>query len=88
MPANRFAVFHLTRALFLDATVLILMQPLLSWCTVYCKGLPFSFGECPYFQRVIDVARCAPRGYKPPKRGILAGEMLDLAYTTQLERDV
>ena len=55
---------------------------------VYCKGLPFSFGECPYFQRVIDVARCAPRGYKPPKRGILAGEMLDLAYTTQLERDV
>ena len=37
---------------------------------------------------MIDVARCAPRGYKPPKRGILAGEMLDLAYTTQLERDV
>jgi hypothetical protein len=24
---------HMTRALFLDATVLILMQPLLSWCT-------------------------------------------------------
>ena len=37
---------------------------------------------------MIDVARCAPRGYEPPKRGILAGEMLDLAYTTQLERDV
>ncbi|KAL3786759.1 hypothetical protein ACHAW5_002960 [Stephanodiscus triporus] len=55
---------------------------------VYCKALPFSFGECPYFQRVIDVARSAPRGYKPPKRGLLAGEMLDLAYTTQLERDL
>ncbi|KAL3781774.1 LOW QUALITY PROTEIN: hypothetical protein ACHAW5_000940 [Stephanodiscus triporus] len=52
---------------------------------VYCKALPFSFCECPYFQRVIDVARSAPRGYKPPKRGLLAGEMLDLAYTTQLE---
>ena len=52
---------------------------------VYCKALPFSFGECPYFQRVIDVARSAPRGYKAPKRGLLAGEMLDLAYTTQLE---
>ena len=55
---------------------------------VYCKALPFSFGECPYFQRVIDVARSAPSGYKPPKRGLLAGEMLDLAYTTQLERDL
>ena len=56
---------------------------------VYCKALPsFSFGECPYFQRVIDVARSAPRGYKAPKRTLLAGEMLDLAYTTQLERDL
>jgi len=73
---------HLTRALFLcnsadlDAAIAQL---------VYCKALPFSFGECPYFQRVIDVARSAPRGYKAPKRGLLAGEMLDLAYTTQLE---
>eukprot|EP00956_Cyclotella_meneghiniana_P014485 scaffold21659_cov75-Cyclotella_meneghiniana.AAC.2 len=24
---------------------------------VYCKGLPFTFGECPYFQRVLDAAR-------------------------------
>ena len=55
---------------------------------VYCKALPFSFGECPYFQRVIDVARSAPRGYKAPKRTLLAGEMLDLAYATQLERDL
>ena len=55
---------------------------------VYCKALPFLFGECPYFQRVIDVARSAPRGYKAPKRTLLAGEMLDLAYISQLERDL
>jgi hypothetical protein len=37
---------------------------------------------------VIDVARSAPRGYKAPKRTLLAGEMLDLAYATQSERDL
>lgn len=55
---------------------------------VYCKGLPFTFGECPYFQRVLDVARLAPRGYKAPKKNLLAGPMLDIAYNTQLERDL
>eukprot|EP00956_Cyclotella_meneghiniana_P023034 scaffold44195_cov23-Cyclotella_meneghiniana.AAC.1 len=55
---------------------------------VYCKGLPFSFAECPYFKRMLEVARCAPRGYKPPKKDILGGEMLDLAYKTQLARDI
>lgn len=55
---------------------------------VYCKGLPFSFAECPYFQRVLQVARSAPRGYKPPKRKALVGEMLDIAYITQLDRDL
>ncbi|KAL3770855.1 hypothetical protein ACHAW5_000452 [Stephanodiscus triporus] len=46
----------------------------------YCKALPFSF--------VIDVARSAPRGYKPPKRGLLAGRCLILPTPTQLERDL
>eukprot|EP00956_Cyclotella_meneghiniana_P025659 scaffold53954_cov63-Cyclotella_meneghiniana.AAC.3 len=55
---------------------------------VYCKGLPFTFGECPYFQRVLDAARLAPRGFKPPKKNLLAGPMLDIAYNTQLERDL
>ena len=52
---------------------------------VYCKALPFSFGECPYFQRVLDMARFAPMGYKAPKRMTLAGDMLDLSYKVQLE---
>ncbi|KAL3796904.1 hypothetical protein ACHAWO_010665 [Cyclotella atomus] len=55
---------------------------------VYCKGLPFSFAECPYFKRMLEIARCAPRGYQPPKKGILGGEMLDLAYKAQLGRDM
>jgi hypothetical protein len=55
---------------------------------VYCKGLPFSFAECPYFQQVLQVARSAPRGYKPPKRKALVGEMLDIAYMTQLDQDL
>jgi hypothetical protein len=53
---------------------------------VYCNALSFSFGECPYFQRVLDVARSAPRGYKAPKRNILAGDWLDLSYKTELDR--
>ena len=53
---------------------------------VYCKALPFSFGECPYFQHVIDIARLVPRGYKAPKRKILAGDMLGLSYKAELER--
>jgi hypothetical protein len=52
---------------------------------VYCKALPFSFGECPYFQRVLDIARFAPLGYKAPKRMTLAGDMLDLSYKVELE---
>lgn len=52
---------------------------------VYCKGLNFSFGECPYFQNVIDMARTAPRGYKAPKRKIIGGEMLDLSFKAHLE---
>jgi hypothetical protein len=55
---------------------------------VYCKALSFSFGECPYFKRVLEVARSAPRGYKPPTRNTLSGPMLDLAYSTQLLRDL
>lgn len=55
---------------------------------VYCKALPFSFGECPYFQRVIQVARTAPKGYVPPKRKTLCGDMLDIAYESQLKRDL
>ena len=52
---------------------------------VYCKALPFSFGECPYFQRVLDIARFAPMGYKAPKRMTLAGDMLDLSYKVELQ---
>ena len=55
---------------------------------VYCKALPFSFGECPYFQRVLEVARSAPRGYQPPKRNILSGPMLDISYAAQQKRDL
>jgi hypothetical protein len=54
---------------------------------VYCRALPFSFGECPYFQRVIQVAQSAPTGCIPPKRMALCGDMLDIAYQSQLERD-
>jgi hypothetical protein len=54
---------------------------------VYCRALPFSFGECPYFQRVIQVARSAPKNYIPPKRMALCGDMLDIAYMSQLKRD-
>jgi hypothetical protein len=46
---------------------------------VYCRALPFSFGECPYFQRA--------KGYIPPKRMALCGDMLDIAYQSQLDRD-
>jgi hypothetical protein len=53
---------------------------------IYCKALPFSFGECPYFQRVLEVAQSAPRGYKPPTRKIVARDMLDLAYNLELDR--
>jgi hypothetical protein len=51
---------------------------------VYCKALPFSFGECPYFQCMLDIARFAPMGYKAPKRMTLAGDMLDLSYKVEL----
>eukprot|EP00804_Cyclotella_cryptica_P023183 CCRYP_000384-RA/>CCRYP_000384-RA protein AED:0.23 eAED:0.23 QI:0/0/0/1/0.5/0.33/3/0/501 len=52
---------------------------------VYCKALPFSFGECPHFQHVLDIARFAPMGYKAPKRTTLAGDMLDLSYKVELQ---
>eukprot|EP00804_Cyclotella_cryptica_P026178 CCRYP_009764-RA/>CCRYP_009764-RA protein AED:0.53 eAED:0.22 QI:0/0/0/1/0/0/2/0/472 len=52
---------------------------------VYCKALPFSFGECPYFQRVLDIARFAPMEYKAPKRMTLAEDMLDLSYKVEVE---
>eukprot|EP00804_Cyclotella_cryptica_P029434 CCRYP_013337-RA/>CCRYP_013337-RA protein AED:0.55 eAED:0.25 QI:0/0/0/1/0.33/0.25/4/0/303 len=52
---------------------------------VYLKALPFSFGECPYFQRVLDISRFLPMGYKTPKRMTLAGDMLNLSYKVELE---
>jgi len=51
---------------------------------VYCKGLNFSFGECPYFQHVIDMARLAPKGYRAPKRKMIGGDMLELSFKSHL----
>jgi hypothetical protein len=35
---------------------------------------------------VLEVAQSAPKGYKPPTRKIIAGDMLDLAYKSELHR--
>ena len=54
---------------------------------IYCKGLSFNFGECPYFKHVLTLARFAPTYYAPPKKNIVAGPLLDLTFEKHLQKD-
>ena len=54
---------------------------------IYCMGLSFSFAENPYFKQVMKIARTAPKNYEPPKRNIVGGDLLDLTYENQMNRD-
>jgi hypothetical protein len=54
---------------------------------IYCKGLSFNFGECPYFKQVLTLARFSPKDYAPPKKNIVAGPLLDLTFEKHLQKD-
>ncbi|EJK54791.1 hypothetical protein THAOC_25552 [Thalassiosira oceanica] len=54
---------------------------------IYYGGLPFNFSENPYFKQVLKVARSAPKNYEPPNRNAVGGNMLDIIYDKQMNRD-
>jgi len=52
---------------------------------IHSCGLPFSLASHHKFKRVLELAKNAPKKYKPPGRNLVAGELLDMNY--QLYKD-
>ena len=52
---------------------------------IYCMGLPFNFGENPYFKEVLKITRTSPKDYEPPSRAFVGGDLLDLTYDNQMK---
>ena len=54
---------------------------------IYCMGLPFNFGENPYFKQELKIARTSPKDYEPPKKDFVGGDLLDLTYDNQMKNE-
>ncbi len=52
---------------------------------IHSCGLPFSLASHHKFKRVLELAKNAPKKYKPPGRNLVAGKLLDMNY--QLYKD-
>jgi hypothetical protein len=53
---------------------------------IHVHGLPFNLSETVRFFRVIQLAKCAPPSYEPPKRKLVAGRLLTANHEEYMRR--